>query len=361
MKNPSQNLNKRGFYNDRQLFSSKCKECSNKRERELAEQNEFTETEEGIWVNGKLIIDRECTRCIQIKNIFDFKRDKRREAGRSSWCKDCHKGQGKEYREKVPYTERRNLDKENAKKKRFREKYPAKLAAQARRSYYKDVDRTRRLKREGYQKNKERYTLANLKRRAFKHGLPKDFTKKKESEVLEYFGSACALTGRIDDISFDHFIPLSWGYGGTILENMLPLNRSLNINKSDKNPFEWIKEVEVTEQIDINLFYRTVEYFAILNDKSVKEFEEYVYQCEKNKRIIVDGESYRMEYFVGRAFNINERPKKVCSKCGEEKDLLDFHVQKSGRFGRNSRCKPCAISDAVISNKKVRERKRNSV
>jgi hypothetical protein len=63
-------------------------------------------------VGDKLIKNRECTRCKQAKSIFDFKKDKRREAGRSSWCKTCHTGQSKEYRARVPYLDRRDLDKE---------------------------------------------------------------------------------------------------------------------------------------------------------------------------------------------------------------------------------------------------------
>lgn len=33
--------------------------------------------------------------------------------------------------------------------------------------------------------------------------------------------------------------------------------------------------------------------------------------------------------------------RRICTKCGEEKDLEDFCRQKTGRDGRHSRCKVC--------------------
>ena len=32
---------------------------------------------------------------------------------------------------------------------------------------------------------------------------------------------------------------------------------------------------------------------------------------------------------------------KVCSKCGEEKELSEFHIKKSMKDGRNPTCKDC--------------------
>lgn len=37
----------------------------------------------------------------------------------------------------------------------------------------------------------------------------------------------------------------------------------------------------------------------------------------------------------------NDQGTKTCTKCEETKPLEAFGVLKSGRFGRNSRCKPC--------------------
>ncbi|MED1350592.1 hypothetical protein P4U51_30005, partial [Bacillus paranthracis] len=85
-------------------------------------------------------------------------------------------------------------------------------------------------------------------------------------------------------IHLDHFIPLAWGHGGTIIENMIPLRGDLNISKNDRNPFEWIKREDIREIVDMAKWHETIEYLAKLNGMTTKEYEEYVYWCEENKR-----------------------------------------------------------------------------
>ncbi|MED3182042.1 hypothetical protein P4305_18730 [Bacillus thuringiensis] len=106
----------------------------------------------------------------------------------------------------------------------------------------------------------------------------------KPNDVSTLLNCGCALTGDMDDIHLDHFIPLSWGHGGTVIENMIPLNGTLNLSKSDRNPFEWIKREDIREIVDMAKWYETIEYLAKLNGMTAKEYEEYVYWCEENKR-----------------------------------------------------------------------------
>lgn len=46
---------------------------------------------------------------------------------------------------------------------------------------------------------------------------------------------------------------------------------------------------------------------------------------------------------------------KTCTRCGETKDLEEFHPQPHGRYGRRSRCKACEI----IDNQETRAKKRS--
>lgn len=45
---------------------------------------------------------------------------------------------------------------------------------------------------------------------------------------------------------------------------------------------------------------------------------------------------------------------KRCSKCGEEKELTEFHRAKKGKFGRTAECKSCVSEAARIRYKKLK-------
>lgn len=48
---------------------------------------------------------------------------------------------------------------------------------------------------------------------------------------------------------------------------------------------------------------------------------------------------------------------KVCTKCGEEKPLEEFHVDRRGKDGRQAQCKPCKLAAGRTSYRKHREKK----
>ena len=52
---------------------------------------------------------------------------------------------------------------------------------------------------------------------------------------------------------------------------------------------------------------------------------------------------------------------KLCKKCDEEKSLDEFHKNKNGKDGLNSRCKTCAIAATKAWNKANPERNRARV
>lgn len=47
---------------------------------------------------------------------------------------------------------------------------------------------------------------------------------------------------------------------------------------------------------------------------------------------------------------------KVCSKCKEEKPLEEFHKQKGGKYGVNSRCKSCRKAYQEANKEKIKKR-----
>ena len=50
---------------------------------------------------------------------------------------------------------------------------------------------------------------------------------------------------------------------------------------------------------------------------------------------------------------------KTCNKCGEQKDIVEFHKKKDGRDGREAVCKKCAWRSLREKNQaEIRARKR---
>jgi 5-methylcytosine-specific restriction endonuclease McrA len=56
--------------------------------------------------------------------------------------------------------------------------------------------------------------------------------------ILRIFGNMCVYCGSGEEITADHFIPISKG-GQTTLDNIVPACHSCNSSKQDKNPKEW--------------------------------------------------------------------------------------------------------------------------
>ncbi|MFS1513417.1 hypothetical protein VQL36_13375 [Chengkuizengella sp. SCS-71B] len=86
------------------------------------------------------------------------------------------------------------------------------------------------------------------------------------------------------NFTVDHFIPASWGHGGLTIENVYPLDASLNSCKRDKNSFVWLEENR--EKINEEGWNALVSYIAGQNDLTVEELREFTFWCEANKRSI---------------------------------------------------------------------------
>lgn len=130
---------------------------------------------------------------------------------------------------------------------------------------------TRRLRQQAY----------NEICRAEIHGLPATMTKDEWVDIVGYFKHKCPLTGATENLSLEHFIPISWGYGGTTVGNCYPLQADMNMRKSDKNPFEWIK---TEKNVNISAWNYLIAYLATQNNKTVGEFTNYVNECYRYRK-----------------------------------------------------------------------------
>lgn len=231
------------------------------------------------------IESKECTRCGEVKALSDYYNRKRGLGGKDSICKKCeadrkcsysrdNREQLNKYRRKYELDNKERISERN---KEYREKNKERIMESNKRYREENKDRIA-----AYRKgNKDIYKASNQRRRAKKKLLNCTITSAQTAELIS---KGCALTGDASDIHLDHFIPLAWGHGGTIIENMIPLRGDLNASKNASNPFEWIKREDIRQQIDMDRWHTTVRYLADLNRMTPKEFEEYVYWCEENKR-----------------------------------------------------------------------------
>lgn len=246
-----------------------------------------------------------CKKCGIEKQLSEFHKDKTAKDGYRSACKKCRqKDTKKRYESKkdeiLAKNEKyykKNRDKINKHKREnyypeYYNKNKEDILQKNReyhknnQEYFKEYSKRYRIENaekeakrlhEHYIKNKERYTMNTNKRRAMLKSLPNTLTNEDWNNILKDFNNCCALSNSSERISMEHFIPVSSGFGGTTKGNVYPMNLSLNISKSDKNPFEWIKTQP--EEYQDNFYNVLVPYLAGQNNMSLEEFTKYVYSC----------------------------------------------------------------------------------
>lgn len=120
-------------------------------------------------------------------------------------------------------------------------------------------------------------------RREFIKLLPCDVPSRQLKFIYKRYGNNCLLTGEIEDVTIEHFIPIQWGHGGNLWGNLYPISRSLNVSKKDANPFEWVKLSQISRKIKWDSWNRFIKLVAMDSGLTPSELVEYTYWCENNK------------------------------------------------------------------------------
>lgn len=168
---------------------------------------------------------------------------------------------------------------------KWRQKNKLRYVAQNKRYYHENRELILQNSKNYYYRVKserpEQLKLKNYRRRAAEKELPNELCASDIATIFCDFDNKCALTGADKQLELDHFIPINWGFGGTIKGNIYPLAMTLNRSKGIMNPFEWVKVQQIKETIDTAKWLNLVNYLACQNDMSIHDFTEYVYSCEK--------------------------------------------------------------------------------
>ena len=199
---------------------------------------------------------KRCSKCGDIKEIIEFNKQKKGKYGVRSYCRECQKKQQKKWRKKNPEYDRqwykRNTEHKKESTKKWREN------------------------------NSKRKTAHENNRRAMKHALPYSTSSELWLDVIMEYDSKCAVTGK-DKFDLEHAIPISWGWGGSLKNNIYPLCSSLNGQKSSKNPFKFMEQLKGQQRVK---FEQVLRNLAKENGLTYKEYRKFVNWCEKNKRTL---------------------------------------------------------------------------
>lgn len=257
---------------------------------------------------------KKCTSCNKKKSISEYYVNKRLKDGINSKCKECCKEYRKEryenskqqeleymrnYYDKNKVGERRkklenfykNKEKYNDYSKVYYYKNKSVRQNYMKKYYYDNKDAMLSNTKKWIINNKDRWKLitdsAIHNRRSRLAGLPNTLTVNELIKINDFFDNQCALTGASNDIHLDHVIPVSWGHGGTTIENIIPLRADLNISKGDKNILTWFESNVIRFNLDEIKFNKLINYLAKINNKSVEEYISHINWCEENKRDLV--------------------------------------------------------------------------
>lgn len=204
---------------------------------------------------------KKCLKCGILKEFSEFPKHKKVKDGHENTCKECKNARSRQWAKE---------NRERANETRMR-------------SYYNNIEAEHARNNEWKRNNRDKCNAHKANRKAMKHALPYTTSADTWLDVIMEYNCKCAITGK-DVFDLEHFIPLSWGHGGSLKNNIYPMDSSLNSSKSNKNPYKWYKQQLKGKQR--TAFEKVIHNLAKENGMTNAEFRKYVYWCEKNKRTV---------------------------------------------------------------------------
>ena len=187
---------------------------------------------------------RKCTKCgrwlVASKDNFYKQKGGKYELG--SKCKECEKKRRKQYYEA-------NTQKVAEQTKQYREANRDKIFEYHKR-YYKSPQG-------------QVATFNHHQRRRISEEQQGDgITKGQWVEMMSFFGWRCAYSGEVltkDNRTIDHIVPLN-SNGDNMIWNCVPMTRSLNSSKRDKDMLKWYREQDFYSEARLAKIYEWKEH-----------------------------------------------------------------------------------------------------
>lgn len=182
-----------------------------------------------------------CSKCLNIKNLDCFYKDKNSKSGVTRWCKNCMQSQNKNWKKEnkenvnqymVKY---RDVNKEKIKiqAKEYKEKHQQELEIKAKEYKEKNRDKIRKLKRDYYHRV-EKHSIQVIMRNRLSKRLTKALKGiSKSKKTLELLG--CDIKFFIEYIE-NKFLPgMSWDNYGVYGWHVDHINPCNNFDLSDES------------------------------------------------------------------------------------------------------------------------------
>ena len=194
---------------------------------------------------------KKCTKCGRwlVVSTVNFNKNKTGKYGLRGQCKECDKQYRQDNKEKI--TERN---------KRWREGNPeyAKQWQEA------NKEKVAKHHKQYYQSPQGQVAMFNgcQRRRIKGEQQGTGITKGQWLEMMKFFGWKCAYSGETltkDTRSIDHIVPLN-SNGDNMVWNCVPMTRSLNSSKNDKDMLEWYEEQSFYSEARLAKIYEWQEY-----------------------------------------------------------------------------------------------------
>ncbi|MEK5414324.1 hypothetical protein [Paenibacillus sp. FSL L8-0708] len=234
-----------------------------------------------IEVDGKV-----CTKCGgEPKPLTNYGADKRKSDGRRPHCKEC------EHEYKLAHKER------NPEYRRNYYEATADASRQYSRKWVEDNPELNKIRNSRWaSQNKTKIRARDARRRTAKASLPESLSWSGWETTLEVTRRRCALTGAPSNIHMEHWLPIGVGHGGTYSGNIYPMHGTLNLSKSDDNPFEWFEANGQRFELSQSSFDVLVAKLAHQNGLTPEEFRDFTYWCFANKRTVIEVKADNLRY-----------------------------------------------------------------
>ena len=221
---------------------------------------------------------KKCTKCGRwlVANTVNFYKQKNGKYGFNGQCKKCKRDYDKEHN--------KNYYKENKEKiaeahKKHYEENKEKIAERKKNYYEEHKEQAKERNKKYYEEHKEKlvekkkiyrktpqgqvaHFNSHCKRRKREEQQGEGFTGQQWLEMMKFFDFKCAYSGitlNTNTRSIDHIVPLTKG-GAHEIWNLVPMDRSLNSSKRDKDIKEWYPQQDFYSEDRLNKINEWREY-----------------------------------------------------------------------------------------------------
>lgn len=212
-----------------------------------------------------------CSKCGRVLPVEQFSKDKNRKDGLYGRCKECGKQYNQENKEKKQQYNKQYYQENREQRLQHQNQYYQENS-EKRQQYDKQYYREHKLEKQQHQQQYHQTPQGQIvrfngyaRRRKREGEQGAGINKEQWLEMMQFFDWKCAYSGISISIknnrSIDHIIPLVKG-GEHEVWNCVPMDKSLNKSKNDKDIMEWytVQDFYSKERLDKILAWQQYAY-----------------------------------------------------------------------------------------------------